>query len=277
MTTHTIPVIQQPDDYIRGVSFDTMTDQDQPDYSFTLRGKNQGYQRTRRSRTFMVATDLANYSDYALDWAIENLVDHGDEIIVLRVLTVDMSENRPNLKAMLRHEELQSKERASLVMSKIMAAGGPDLKISAVIEFVIGKVQETIQSMISVYQPSMLIVGTRGLSELKGMFINSVSKYCLQHSPVPVVVVRPENKVKKQKKSSKKTKRLSGMFRINSHSSISSMNSKGSDSSDSSSEDEEVVATEKKVQRLSVFDKIGRHSRSSSPARPSNTITPTKK
>lgn len=71
MATPTIPVIQQPEDYVRGVSFDTMTDQDQPDFSFTLRGKNQGYQRTRRSRTFMVATDLANYSDYALDWAIE--------------------------------------------------------------------------------------------------------------------------------------------------------------------------------------------------------------
>ncbi|KAG2197818.1 hypothetical protein INT47_009699 [Mucor saturninus] len=266
-----IPVIQQPDDYVRGVSFDTMTDHDQPDLSFTLRGKNQGYQRTRRSRTFMVATDLANYSDYALDWAIENIVDNGDEIIVLRVLTIDMSENRPNLPAMLRHEELQSKETATVVMNKIMASGGPDIKISAVIEFVIGKVQETIQSMISVYQPSMLIVGTRGMSELKGMFINSVSKYCLQHSPVPVVVVRPENKVKKQKdkkSSSKKSKRLSGMFRISSHSSISSLNSKGSDSSDSSSDDDEVAGVEKKVQRLSVFDKIGRHSRSSSPSRP---------
>jgi hypothetical protein len=30
---------------------------------------------------------------------------------------------------MLRHEELQSKERASAVMSKIMAAGGPDVKV----------------------------------------------------------------------------------------------------------------------------------------------------
>lgn len=67
----TIPVLQQQENYVRGVSFDTMTDQDQPDYSFTLRGKTQGYQRTRRSRTFLVATDLANYSDYALDWAIE--------------------------------------------------------------------------------------------------------------------------------------------------------------------------------------------------------------
>lgn len=117
----------------------------------------------------------------------------------------------------------------------------------------------------------MLIVGTRGISELKGMFINSVSKYCLQHSPVPVVVVRPDNKVKKQqqKKVTKKTNRLSGMFRMNSYSSVSSMNSKGSDASDSSSDEEEAVAgMEKKVQRLSVFDKIGRRSRSSSPARP---------
>lgn len=33
---------------------------------------------------------------------------------------------------MLRHEELQSKETASVVMSKIMAAGGPDIKVSNV-------------------------------------------------------------------------------------------------------------------------------------------------
>jgi hypothetical protein len=114
----------------------------------------------------------------------------------------------------------------------------------------------------------MLIVGTRGLSELKGMFINSVSKYCLQHSPIPVVVVRPEDKVKKQQaKKTKKTNRLSGMFRISSHSSLSSLNSKGSESSESEEEDENANL-EKKMQRLSVFEKIGRRSRSPSPSRP---------
>lgn len=30
---------------------------------------------------------------------------------------------------MLRHEQLQSKETASVVMNKIMAAGGPDVKV----------------------------------------------------------------------------------------------------------------------------------------------------
>jgi hypothetical protein len=122
----------------------------------------------------------------------------------------------------------------------------------------------------------MLVVGTRGMSELKGMFINSVSKYCLQHSPVPVVVVRPEDKIKKQQKEeklkkpkSKKGSRLSGMFRISSHSSLSSLQSKGSDSSESSEdEDRDVSNVEQKMNRLSVFEKIGRRSRSPSPSRP---------
>lgn len=60
---------EKPEKYVRGVSFDAMTDKDLPNYSFTLRGKTPGYKRTRRTRTFMVATDLANYSEYALTWA----------------------------------------------------------------------------------------------------------------------------------------------------------------------------------------------------------------
>lgn len=59
------------DNFVRVVSFDTMTDKDLPNYSFTLRGKSPTYKRTRRSRTFMVATDLANYSEYALTWATD--------------------------------------------------------------------------------------------------------------------------------------------------------------------------------------------------------------
>lgn len=55
--------------YVRGVSFDAMNNADLRHYSFTLCGKTPGYKRTRRSRTFMMATDLANYSEFALNWA----------------------------------------------------------------------------------------------------------------------------------------------------------------------------------------------------------------
>lgn len=65
------PTEKKDENFVKVVSFDVMTNTDLPDYSFTLRGKSAGFKRTRRSRTFMVATDLANYSEYALTWATD--------------------------------------------------------------------------------------------------------------------------------------------------------------------------------------------------------------
>lgn len=55
---------------------------------------------------------------------------------------------------------------------------------------------------IRIYEPAVLIVGTRGrsLSGMQGLLPGSVSKYCLQQSPIPVVVVRPSTKREKKKK-----------------------------------------------------------------------------
>lgn len=51
------------------------------------------------------------------------------------------------------------------------------------------------------YEPCCLIVGTRGrsLGGIQGLLPGSVSKYCLQNSPVPVIVVRPSSKREKKK------------------------------------------------------------------------------
>jgi hypothetical protein len=50
-----------------------------------------------------------------------------------------------------------------------------------------------ISEKIKLYEPAILIVGTRGrnLKGFQGLLPGSVSKYCLQNSPVPVIVVRP--------------------------------------------------------------------------------------
>ncbi|SAM06452.1 hypothetical protein [Absidia glauca] len=247
------------DNYVRVVSFDTMTDKDLPDYSFTLRGKTPGYKRTRRSRTFLVATDLASYSDHALHWTINDITDDGDELVVLRVVSVDMNDKKSVVEATLKREEQRAREEATKVMERIMATGNEDNKISVVIEFVIGKVQHTIQHMITMYQPSLLVVGTRGLSEFQGLVIGSVSKYCLQHSPIPVVVVRPQDSVKKQLRNideqnkkpkrqglKKRTSRLSGLF---SRSSSPAASDNNEDSGDS---DGEQQATTQQMKHLSV-------------------------
>jgi hypothetical protein len=48
-----------------------MTHQDMPDYSFTLQEKSSGWQRSRTTRVFMLATDLESHSDDALKYVVE--------------------------------------------------------------------------------------------------------------------------------------------------------------------------------------------------------------
>jgi len=88
------------------------------------------------------------------------------------------------------------------LLDQVIAKNCQDEKaISLVMELAIGKVQEIIQRMIQIYEPAVLIVGTRGrsLGGMQGLLPGSVSKYCLQQSPIPVIVVRPTSKRQKNK------------------------------------------------------------------------------
>lgn len=62
-----------------------------------------------------------------------------------------------------------------------------------------------ILKMIALYRPDSLVVGTKGqrskVSRWGKAFgapgMGSISRFAVSHSPVPVIVVRPERKVKK--------------------------------------------------------------------------------
>jgi hypothetical protein len=58
--------------------------------SLTLNVRHKGYQARRRSRTFMVGVDANAYSDYALQWLLDELVDDGDEVICVHVLDKEL-------------------------------------------------------------------------------------------------------------------------------------------------------------------------------------------
>ncbi|KAJ4151173.1 hypothetical protein LMH87_011888 [Akanthomyces muscarius] len=162
--------------------------------SLTLNVRHKGYQARRRSRIFMVGVDENSYSDYAIQWLLDELVDDGDEIVCVRVL-----------ESAVRMNDKQYQEDAQHVMQGILAKNGANRAVSIVLEYAVGKLHATFQKLIQMYQPAMLIVGTRGrsLGGIQGLVNNrnSFSKYCLQYSPVPVVVVRPtEKRIKKKVK-----------------------------------------------------------------------------
>lgn len=192
-----------PAHFRQKVSFDTFANTSASDYSLTLNRKHRDYEYTKRSRTFLCGTDTNDYSDTALEWLIDELVDDGDEVVCLRVVEKD-SKEAYLWKRGQGHQGY--KKEADRFLEEIEKKNTDDRAISLVLEFSIGKVQDTIQQMIRIYEPAILVVGTRGksLTGYQGLLSSgSVSKYCLQYSPVPVIVVRPSSK-----REAKKRKRL---------------------------------------------------------------------
>ncbi|KAH7308149.1 hypothetical protein B0I35DRAFT_105538 [Stachybotrys elegans] len=185
-----------PDRFQRHVAFDNLpigeaTKNNTP--ALTLTAKHKGYKARRRSRTFMVGVDEHAYSDYALQWLLEELVDDGDEIICVRVIEKEVRIDK------------QYQDEAQAMLEAIVEKAGPNRAISVILEYAAGRLHTTFQRLISMYQPAMLIVGTRGrsLGGIQGLVNtrNSFSKYCLQYSPVPVIIVRPtEKRIKKKVK-----------------------------------------------------------------------------
>ena len=126
--------------------------------SFTLNSKHTGYKYQRRSRTFMVGIDENEYSDVALKWMLEELVDDGDEIICLRVIEKDAKIiNDKNL------ERRQYQKAAKEMMLNIQSMNEAHRAISIVLEFAVGELHSTFQQMVS--------------SSKVGGFITNVSRF----------------------------------------------------------------------------------------------------
>ncbi|KAI2471460.1 universal stress protein family [Annulohypoxylon bovei var. microspora] len=195
MTTETLTESPRSQRFESHVAFDNIPLGESTEYnpiSFTLNYRHAGFQFRRRHRTFMVGVDDNSYSDHALQWLLDELVDDGDEIVCVRVIETQV-----------RLTDKQYQEDAKTLMESIQAKNMQNRAIGLVLEYAVGKLHNTFQHLIKIYQPSMLIVGTKGrsLDGVQGFLVNrsSFSKYCLQYSPVPVVVVRPNEKREKKK------------------------------------------------------------------------------
>lgn len=160
--------------------------------------------------------DANEHSDHALEWLIDELVEDGDEVVCLRVVERDSK-----IAGDASVEDGRYKDEAEALIDRIQAKNTDKKAINLILEFSVGKVQKTIDDMVSslysyyvtscallndpqiqLYEPAILIVGTKGrsLGGIQGLLPGSVSKYCLQHSPVPVIVVRPNSKREKRKR-----------------------------------------------------------------------------
>lgn len=135
----------EPSTYASRVAFDTFDNRDATDFALTLKSTHMHYAYTKRSRTFLCGTDENDYSEFALEWLLDELVDDGDEVVCLRVVDKDSKINSSNSL-----EEGRYRTEAKRLMDHIKAKNKDDEKsISLILEFAVGKIQETIQRMVS--------------------------------------------------------------------------------------------------------------------------------
>lgn len=137
-------LIQPPHDRFQNrVAFDNLplgeaTKSNTP--SLTLNVKHRGYRAGRRSRTFMVGVDEHAYSDYALQWLLEELVDDGDEIVCVRVMEKEIRAN-----------DKQYQDEAHAMMQSILEKNGANRALSFVLEYAAGKLHGTFQKLVCVF------------------------------------------------------------------------------------------------------------------------------
>jgi hypothetical protein len=105
--------------------------------SLTLNVRHKGYQRRRRSRTFMVGVDEHAYSDYALQWLLDELVDDGDEIVCVRVMEKE-----------IRMSDKAYQDDANAIMKGIVERNGSNRAVAIVLEYAVGKLHGTFQHLV---------------------------------------------------------------------------------------------------------------------------------
>lgn len=116
--------------------------------------KHRDYEYTKRSRTFLCGTDANDYSDTALEWLIDELVDDGDEVVCLRVVEKDSKEAikwaGTGASSGREGRERAYRAEANKMITRIQEKNIEDKAINLVLEFSIGKVPDTIQHMVSI-------------------------------------------------------------------------------------------------------------------------------
>ena len=110
--------------------------------------KHRNHKNTRRSRTFLCGTDQNEYSEYALEWLLDELIDDNDEIVCFWVVEKD-SKIASESSVQQKKYQQEAQKLMDWVISKNSQEGGR--AISLILELAVGKVQDVIQRMVRTF------------------------------------------------------------------------------------------------------------------------------
>ncbi|ORX37190.1 hypothetical protein BD324DRAFT_625124 [Kockovaella imperatae] len=148
----------------------------------------------KRLRRYVVLSDLSDESRYAVEWAIGTVARDGDEIFVISVKEDEDKVDPKSWSDTAAKVKIQKeRQTATLVLVREVTSllQRTHLNITVTCQFLHAKnARHMLLDLIDFLEPSMAIVGSRGLGKLKGILLGSTSHYLVQKSSVPVMVAR---------------------------------------------------------------------------------------
>ncbi|KAK1313726.1 hypothetical protein QJS10_CPA06g01964 [Acorus calamus] len=149
----------------------------------------------------VVALDQSEGSFDALRWALRHLFsDPSGKSVAGSILLVHVQEPfhtyvYPVGPAYVTSPVMQSVKKAQQMNAELLFAKARDLCSHKQVEVdtvvLEGDPKEMICQAAEEHRAALLIVGSRGLGNIKRVFLGSVSDYCAHHAKCPIVIVKP--------------------------------------------------------------------------------------
>ncbi|CAA7261353.1 unnamed protein product [Cyclocybe aegerita] len=150
----------------------------------------------RRKKRYVVASDLSEESRYAVEWGIGTVLRDGDEMLITTVIENEAKVDPPIPSAADRAVKLRSQqERQGLAYILVRQVTGllQRTRLNVTISCQAWHAKNSRHMLLDIVdhiEPTMLIVGSRGLGQLNGILLGSTSHYLIQKCSVPVMVAR---------------------------------------------------------------------------------------
>jgi nucleotide-binding universal stress UspA family protein len=156
---------------------------------------------SKKPKRYIVASDGSAESSYAIEWTIGTVLRDGDEMLIVSVMETDAKLDATDSKhedKTTRQEHQRIRQSMAVVLARraLAVLQRTRLSVKVVCQALHARhSRHFLLEMIDFYEPTMCVVGSRGLNSLKGVLLGSFSNYCVQKSPVPVMVVRKRLKL----------------------------------------------------------------------------------
>lgn len=174
------PSLNRLSSFERGISFDTSDNNLRK--TMTYKVKHPQFKFRRNNKTYLAGFNNLIESLKAIEWLFDEMIVHGDTIVVLSVLdekrysTIDRNTAMAALSKIENLNEVHHK------------------KVKLIFEVAIGKPQKLLKNAINEYDPQMMIIGTRHYDRkmAKPLFAKELFlKHFLECALVPVILVKP--------------------------------------------------------------------------------------